>query len=225
MSLAQQLLNWPPEVARPVHAALFVPAADMHPQQRARAVPSALQALSPQTLSKALDASRGRDALLTFDGRQLGHRLALLPAAVIDRLCLNLGALLHAPALRKVVMRSQREQLAQAGLDDALWSLVFSAPSAHHEPPPGPARHPATDLARDLTQWPAQLHDAGAQALHGLADALPAALGQRLRWKLPERAGSPTLAPAAALEQAYLASVQGWCSPWDACLQQATAPN
>ena len=218
MSLAQQLLHWPLVVSRQVHAALFVPAADMHPEQWAQSVPAAVQSLAPQTLSKALDASQGQDALRAFAARQLAHRLVLLPAAVIDRLCLNLGLVLHAQTLRQVVLRSQHEQLAQAGVDEAAWSLVFRADVAA----------PAADSPleqQDLAHWPAWLHGAGALGLLALADTLPPALAQRLRWKLPACHGPQTPPPLAALELAYAASVQPWCADWDACLQQVAALN
>lgn len=217
MSLAGQLLNWPQAVARQVHAALFVPAADMHPEQWTKGIPTALQDLSPQTLSKALDASSGRDVLHAFDGRQLAHRLVLLPAAVIDRLCLNLGVVLHARTLRQVVLRSQREQLAQAGLDETAWSLAFTAPLAATAASSPWQMH-------NLAEWPARLQSVGALELRALADTLPSALGQRLRWKLPSGDGPGTQPSQAALELAYAASVQPWCADWDQCLQEAT-PN
>jgi hypothetical protein len=216
VSLAQHLLDWPIVVARQVHAALFMPASDMHPEQFARGVPSVLQDLAPETLSRALDASQGRDVLHAFDGRQLGHRLALLPLAVIERLCLNLGLVLHAHTLRRIVVRTQLDQLSRAGLDAQCWSLVFAS-----SPDAAPAVLADGPPMEDLSQWPAWLQTEGARALAALANTLPPALGQRLRWKLaaPGSAGDP---PAkAALELAYSASVAAWCPDWDACLHEA----
>jgi hypothetical protein len=218
VSLQQHLLNWPPAVARQVHAALFWPAADMHPEQFRLGVPAPLQSLAPQTLSKALDASRGEQALREWDAQQLTHRLALLPAAVIGRLGLNLGLVLHATALRQVVLRTELEQLAAAGMDEACWALVLgaeSAPDANTPPLP----------ADNLAQWPELLQSAGTQALWAISQGLPPSLGQRLRWKLPPHDAQVMPPPMAALRQAYAATVESWQPHWEACLSEAAALN
>ena len=85
MSLAERLLQWPQAVARQVFTAVMVPAADMHPAQARQAVPQALWAVSPVHLSKALNQGTPADWHSAIDGRQISHKLALLPTEVVGQ--------------------------------------------------------------------------------------------------------------------------------------------
>lgn len=206
MNLAQAMLQWPQQVAQQVHAALFLPASDLHPQHARELVPKALWNLSAARLSPAVAQAQ---AWQEFDGRQLPHRLALLPRAVLTRVAWNLGLLIFAPRLRQVVLRSELEQLASQGLDSAAWQLVFS----------NQAGGPSEDLG-PLEQWGPAISARGERVLLGLADEIGGALGQRLKLKLdPNLAPSPPV-PAELLSRAYAPAVQAWLAPWDNCLAQ-----
>ena len=207
MSLAQGLLSWPQEVAQQVHAALFLPAADLHPQRARELVPKPLWTLSPARLSEALAMPA---AWQEFDGRRLPHRLALLPRGVITRVAWNLGLLLSAAQLRRVVLRRELQLLEQQGLDASAWELVFKADKVAALADLGP-----------LEQWAQAIAERGERSLLAVAQEMGGALGQRLNYKL-----APDQSPAAAaapelLNLAYTAAVQAWSDQWDSCLSQA----
>jgi hypothetical protein len=207
MTLAQALLQWPQQVAQQVHAALFLPAADLHPQRARELVPKALWNLSAARLSPALAAPQ---AWQEFDGRRLPHRLALLPREVVDRVAWNLGLLISAPRLRQVVLRSELQQLADQGLDEDAWQLVLLVKGA-----------PAAQDLGPIEQWGQAIKQRGESALLGLAEEIGGGLGQRLTFKLAP--ALPVAAPAATdlLDQAYTPVVQAWSAQWDRCLAQA----
>lgn len=213
MNLPQRLLNWPQTVARQVHAALFLPAHDMHPSQFEQCIPSSLQGISPASLSQAL-RGKEQDWARVFDGRQRLHRLALLPRDVIERLCWNLGVVTYAVELRKIVLREDLEFLAQHGMDEAAWALVFQDPAFSTD---------AHVLApNSLDQWPDLMRRTGEQGLAAIAKALPPSLRQRLLWKLPAASCEDASAPnAALLTLAYEATVPRWSADWDDCLSQS----
>ncbi len=217
MNLAQGLLNWPQAVARQTHAALFLPTLDMHPSQFERCIPPTLAPLSAASLSQALRTAQPDAWDSEFDGRQLSHRLALLPRHVLADVAWHLGLVLHAPTLRQVVLREELDLLDRQGLDGSAWTLVFKAPTGT-----------ATSTAlreRPVAQWSDGLRLSGEQSLIALSQTLPPSLGQRLRWKLPaaEASGQP---PAAdLLSAAYTACVPAWSTDWDACLGDAFAPH
>jgi hypothetical protein len=206
-------------VAQQVHAAWFLPAQDMHPEQIAQCVPAALQGLSPALLSKALDGGERIDLNAIFDGRQLPHRLSLLPRTVLESLTLNLGLLMHAGALRQVVLRQDLQALAQGGVDETAWTMVFAHAAGTPSPEKTLPHLPHSEVAR----WPSLLREAGEQALLALSNTLPRPLGQRLRWKLPVHSQPGTLPQAPMLAQAYATSVNGWCPDWDERLTQAVS--
>jgi YOP proteins translocation protein K (YscK) len=210
----QRMLSWPQNVAKQVHAAMFLPARDMHPDQRARCVPPALEGLSSSSLSKALIGQDVHDWDGLFDGRQRGHRMALLPRVVIERLCWNLGLLTHATVLRQVVLRQDLALLSDQGMDDASWALVFRAPENTGEP---------SDLGRSqMVQWHEVLRETGERGLAAFSQTLPAPFRQRLLWKLPHLETSSAVPAPALLELAYEEAVLSWSTEWDACLSAAS---
>lgn len=213
MNLPQRLLKWPQTVACQVHSALFLPAHDMHPSQFEQRIPTSLQGISLASLSQALRGNE-QDWAREFDGRQRWHRLALLPRAVIERLCWNLGVLTHADELRKRVLREDLEFLAQHGMDEAAWTLVFQGPAFSSD---------ASILApSSLDQWPDLMRRTGEQSLAAMAKVLPPSLGQRLLWKLPLASSAGASAHnAALLNLAYEATVPCWSADWDDCLTEA----
>jgi hypothetical protein len=216
MSLAERLLQWPQTVARQVFTAVMVPAADMHPAQARQAVPQALWAVSPVHLSKALSQGTPADWHSAIDGRQISHRLALLPTAVVAQVAWNLGLLMHARNLRQVVMREDVQALADAGIDEAAWQWVLQ-PLKPHQLLAADGRLASLPLA----QWPQWLRERGEDALLALTGSLMPALAQRLRWKLgaqePSAAGLPN---PELIELAYGEAAAGWSADWDRCLAQ-----
>jgi hypothetical protein len=149
-----------------------------------------------------------------FDGRQRGHRLALLPRAVIERLSWNLGLLTHAAVLRQVVLRQDLALLSDQGMDDDSWALVFRAPEMKGAP---------SDLGQSqMAQWQAVLRETGERGLTAFSQTLPAPFGQRLLWKLPPTDPSPSAAAPALLDLAYEEAVLSWSTDWDACLSAAS---
>lgn len=217
MSLSQHALNCSPTVARQVHAAWFLAAQDLHPDQLAQCIPAPLLGLPPLLLSKALEGGQTIDLNAYFDGRQLPHRLALLPRGVLEQLSLYLGLLMHAGFLRQVVLHQDLQSLARGGVDEAAWTLVFAAATES----PTPTNASALLIHGEVARWPALLRATGEQALLALSNTLPAPLGQRLRWKLPLHDQPGTLPTTPMLTQAYATSVNGWCTDWDDCLTQA----
>lgn len=216
MSLAQHLLYWPQPVARQVVQALLLPASDMHASQARQAVPQPLWGLAPALLSKALLQGPAGQWARELDARQLSHRLALLPSAVVAQVAWNLGLLLHAQRLRQVILRPELALLAQGGVDHAAWVLVDAAP----------ATQPHTDGPADLralpvAQWPERLRRSGEQALAALASATSPALGQRLRWKLAGRPNEDAAEAAPTerlLQLAYAPAAHAWSPDWEPCL-------
>jgi hypothetical protein len=206
-------------VAKQVHAAWFLPAQDMHPEQLAQLIPKALQGLSPALLSKALDGGQSNDLNAIFDSRRLPHRLSLLPRKVLESLSLNLGMLMHASFLRQVVLRQDLQALAQGGVDEATWTMVFANAANTPSPEKTFSNLPRSEVAR----WPSLLREVGEQSLLALSNTLPRPLGQRLRWKLPVHSQPGTLPQAPLLAQAYATSVNGWCPDWDERLTQAVS--
>jgi hypothetical protein len=213
MNLPACVVQWPQPVSRQVMSALFMPAADLHPDQARSLVPRALWRLPAADLSRGLEPV-ARQWPQEIDGRRIEHRLALLPRSVLEQVSWNLGLLLAASSLRKRVLRSELQLLAEHGLSDEDWALVHEAPRS--------AAAPALDLpTSELPQWPELLRQAGAQALLALATPLGQILGARLRWKLPPGEPAPGPAPSAALlKQAYAPAVRRWSTDWDDCLGQ-----
>ncbi len=216
MSLAERLLQWPQAVARQVFTAVMVPAADMHPTQARQAVPQALWAVSPMHLSKALSQGTPADWHSAIDGRQISHKLALLPSAVVGQVAWNLGLLMHARNLRQVVLREDVLALEEAGMDEASWQWVLQ-PLKPHQLLAADGRLASLPLA----QWPQWLSERGEQALAALTGSLMPALAQRLRWKLGVQDLSTTELPDPELiELAYGQAAAGWSADWDRCLAQ-----
>ncbi len=216
MSLAERLLQWPQTVARQVFTAVMVPAADMHPAQARQAVPQALWAVSPVHLSKALSQGTPADWHSAIDGRQISHRLALLPTAVVAQVAWNLGLLMHARNLRQVVMREDVQALAEAGIDEAAWQWVLQ-PLKPHQLLAADGRLASLPLA----QWPQWLRERGEDALLALTGSLMPALAQRLRWKLGvQEPGTTDLPNPELIELAYGEAAAGWSADWDRCLAQ-----
>jgi hypothetical protein len=213
MTLAQSLLGWPQSVASQVFSALLIPAGDLHPAQAQLRVPAAMAPLSAVQLSQALADEHTHRWSEEFDGRQLTHRLALLPSVLITQVAWNLGLLMHGATLRQVIASSALAELAAQGLDESDWALVFKAGS--------PGGRSQSDALREvpLAEWPAALLQHGEQSLAALAATLAPSLGQRLQWKLPPAAAKALPVPAASLlEAAYGHAVQTWSSDWDKCL-------
>lgn len=216
MSLAERLLQWPQAVARQVFTAVMVPAADMHPAQARQAVPQALWAVSPVHLSKALNQGTPADWHSAIDGRQISHRLALLPTEVVGQVAWNLGLLMHARNLRQVVLREEVQALAEAGIDEAAWQWVLQ-PIKPHQLMAADSRLASLPMA----QWPQWLRERGEQALAALTGTLMPALAQRLRWKLGvQEAGAGDPPAAELIELAYGQAAAAWSTDWDHCLAQ-----
>jgi hypothetical protein len=213
MMLPACVLQWPQPVSRQVMSALFMPAADLHPDQARSLVPRALWALPAADLSRGLEPV-ARQWPQEIDGRRIEHRLALLPRSVLEQVSWNLGLLLAASSLRKRVLRSELQTLAEHGLSEDDWALVHQAPRSAALPP--------VELpTNELPQWPELLRHAGAQALLALTAPLGQILGARLTWKLPPGEPASSQAPSATLlKQAYAPAVHRWSTDWDDCLGQ-----
>ncbi len=216
MSLPSCLLQWPREVSRQVMSSLFMPAAEMHPAQAREQVPQVLWPLSAAALSRGLDPDPQWPAEL--DGRRIEHRLCLLPYAVIEQIAWRGGLLLGASRLKRQVLRTDLERLAQNGLSPEDWACILGQDKTSG------AAFDEVAAALDqveLEQWPARLKQAGLTALLHLGQNLPPSLGRLLRWKLPPVELSPGSAPPATwLTQAYEGAVLPWSAVWDECLQQ-----
>ena len=214
MSLPACVLKWPQQVSGQVMRALFAPAQDMHPQQAHEQVPQALWDLPAHRLSQGLEP-RLNDWPAELDGRRIEHRLALLPRSVIETVAWNLGLLACAASLRRRVLRSEVQLLAEHGLQDGDWALALSAPRTGA---------PQADLLADhpLQEWPGRMGQLGQAMLADLCSQLGPVLGARLRCKLAVSAEPPAKVRATAglLELAYPAPVRAWSLHWDDCLMQ-----
>ena len=155
MSLPACVLSWPRPVSRQVMRALFIPAQDMHPEQARTQVPRTLWALPPALLSRGLDAAPA-DWPAQLDGRRIDHRLSLLPTSVLEQVAWNLGLIMHAPYLRKLVLRDDVQTLTEQGLKDEDWQLALSSPLVLLGPTSPP---PLSAVA--LTEWPQMLRQTG----------------------------------------------------------------
>jgi hypothetical protein len=206
------LAQWPQTVSRQVMAALFMPAGDLHPEQARRLVPRALWTLPAAEVSRGLEPRLGQWPE-ELDGRRLEHRLALLPRSVLDAIAWNLGLLKGAANLRKRVLRSELQVLAENGLTEADWHWVHEAPRQSW---------PALELPEgDCSQWPQRLRQSGVRALLALTAPLGDILGTRLAWKLPpDETAAEQAPPTAMLHFAYTPVVQRWSAHWDDCLAQ-----
>lgn len=209
MTLAERMLQWPQQVAHQVYSALFLPAADMHPAHARAHVPQSLWQLSPASLSPALGQGQ---AWRELDGRHIGHRLALLPHSVVTQISWNLGLLLSSGPLRRVVERSQLDELKGQGLDESDWQLVLQ---------------PGLETSRDealgpIDQWAQTIRRRGEGGLLALADQLNQDIGQRLKWKIDPEASAGAMPSPEALNRAYHAPVRAWSRDWDECLVQVS---
>lgn len=216
MSLPACVLQWPQEVSGQVMRALFAPAQDMHPQQAREQVPKVLWDLPAHRLSQGLQP-RLNDWPAELDGRRIEHRLALLPRSVIEAIAWNLGLLACAASLRRRVLRSEVQLLAEHGLQEGDWALALSAPRNG-----APQADPLAD--HPLQEWPSRMGQLGQAMLANLCAQLGPVLGARLRCKLAtgaESAAETKLpAPAGLLALAYPAPVRAWSPDWDDCLAQ-----
>jgi hypothetical protein len=80
-----------------------------------------------------------------------------------------------------------------------------------------------SDLGQSqMAQWQAVLRETGERGLTAFSQTLPAPFGQRLLWKLPPTAPSPSAAAPALLDLAYEEAVLSWSTDWDACLSAAS---
>ena len=217
MSLPACVLHWPRQVSRQVMCALFMPAQDMHPEQAHTHLPPTLSALSPAQLSRGLEsAAAGWPAEL--DGSRIDHRLSLLPTSVLEQVAWNLGLIIHAPYLRKLVLRDEVQILTEQGLKDDDWQLALSSP-----PVPSEQASPSPLSAIALAEWPQLLRQSGFMALQTLTVHLGPVLGQRLSWKLPSDLKpnvTATVPSNTLLQLAYTPAANNWSAQWDSCPAQ-----
>lgn len=170
--------------------------------------PAALRAAADGAAAAALAADLRRALGLNTDVRvdfaDPAHRAAVLPRPAFDALLRRIALVALAPALRRVIVRTQLTAL-DGTLNAADWRFVYG------ELPPWPGRPVPALAAPDG-------HDAALRAAAALVDALAATLdaqvGARLRLKLPQRDDAPAAhrptdpAAARAVVAAALAALE-----------------
>jgi hypothetical protein len=213
----EKILTLSRPAARSVYEFCLLPALGMHPDRVARLIPLTLQASSPAARSAGVMAQLGipQEVALRLD--DVAHRAALLPSAALQALGRYLLLRAATPMLRRLIIKHELEQLS-AHLQDEDWQVVFSGSV------------PLLPQALSNVQWLsqpealAQAFDQGATPLLEWASyALPAAIGLRMRLKLPIGPWSG-LRPEDGLPQAchsflqahYATHGPGWDpQPWE----------
>lgn len=212
-----QSLQGSAAAARSVYEFTLLPALGMHPDRAAKLIPLALASCSPAARSAGVMAQLGIPHELSLNLDEVAHRAALLPAPSLQALGRHLLLLAAMPMLRRLIVRHELEQLSTL-LSENDWAMVFTPLEKPVVPiPEAPWVQEAPALADALR--------AGATPLIEWASyALPAAIGLRLRLKLPiapwsthRPADEQSRACLRLLESHYAASSPGWDpKPWDA---------
>lgn len=175
----EQILMLSRPAARSLYEFCVLPALGMHPERVARLIPPTLQACSPAARSTGVMAQLGIPHEVSLRLDDVAHRSALLPSEALQALGKHLLLRAATPMLRRLIVKREIEQLS-AHLRDDDWQWVFAG------------AEPVLPQSLLRVQWVSQttalvqaLNQGATPLLEWASYALPAAIGLRMRLKLP----------------------------------------
>lgn len=217
---ARSLWQFDPPMARVLREFILHPSAGLHADRWAQLWPgdASVLTLKPSgeaALSRALMQVLELNEQVELDLEQPLHRCALLPEEGLACLVRALEVRVLAPRLRRVILRSELQQLQQCLLPED-WARAMSV--AHDA---GAGLMPAALLDVPVDELIALFDHLGWLVLDLAYGVLPASVALRARLKLPLKASLTwteglSESKAAGLVQAVYADAVGtWSESWD----------